>query len=115
VVKDFDGGGYITPAPLADLLIRTARSDLVVIRHIDIKDQLSSLRDQCTRRQRLPVSRLKLSAPDVSLPPASTVWMNLRPRSGSRKLDWDERSFTPVGWRKTSWCMTGTALTLAEY
>lgn len=44
MVKDLDGCGDVTPTQLTYPLVRTARPDLVVIRHVDIEYEFSPLR-----------------------------------------------------------------------
>jgi hypothetical protein len=62
VIQDFDRRGDEPPTPLADLLVRAACSNLVIVRHIDIKDQLSPLRLQCSSSKGLPITWLLLSS-----------------------------------------------------
>lgn len=58
-VDHLDGHCDKGPAFVADVCALTARSDVVVIRHIDIKDQLFGDRAECTGfAQRLPVTRV---------------------------------------------------------
>lgn len=48
----------VAPTTNTNISTRAARSDLVVIRHIDIEHELSLLRPQCGSLHRLPISWL---------------------------------------------------------
>ena len=60
-VEDFDRHRDEAPAPLAHGLVLTARSDLVVVGHVDIKDELAQLRLERGLEERLAVFRLSTS------------------------------------------------------
>jgi len=62
MIEYFDRCGYETPTALTDLLVGATGTNLVVIRHIDIEDQLSSLWLQRPGGKRLSVSRLHVSS-----------------------------------------------------
>lgn len=58
MIQHFYGGGNKAPASLTNSLIRATRSDLIVIGHINIKNELSPLWLKSARGKRLPVLRL---------------------------------------------------------
>lgn len=58
MIQHFHGGGNKAPAPPTNSLVRATRSDLIVISHINIKNELSPLWLKSARGKRLPVLRL---------------------------------------------------------
>lgn len=68
MIQHLYGGGDKAPAPLTNGFVRAARSDLIVIGHINIKNELSPLWLKSARGKRLPVFRLySVSAVAVSM------------------------------------------------
>jgi hypothetical protein len=61
VIEHFDCRCDKPPTSLADLLVGTARSNLVIVRHVDVKDELSPLRLQRSSGERLTIPWLLLS------------------------------------------------------
>lgn len=57
-VEDLHSRSNETPAAFADLLVRAASTDLVIVGHIDIENELTALRLKRTCRERLAVARL---------------------------------------------------------
>jgi hypothetical protein len=57
-IENVGSGCDVAPTTLAHGLVRAARSDLVVVCHVDIEYQLSSLRLKGVWSKRLLVSRL---------------------------------------------------------
>jgi len=58
-VQDSRSSSNEPPAPLAHVLVLTACSDLVVVGHVDIEDELASKRDEGGWTEGLLVSRLE--------------------------------------------------------
>jgi hypothetical protein len=59
LVEDLDRSANERPAALADLLVRAAGTDLIVVGHIDIEDELAALRLERAGRERLAVAGLR--------------------------------------------------------
>lgn len=57
-IEDTDRSADEAPAAFADVRSRTARSDAVVVRHVNIKNELSLSGGKCARPYGLPVTRL---------------------------------------------------------
>ncbi len=99
VVQHFHRRCYISPAPPTDLLVRAARPDLIVIRHVDIEYQLSPLRLEGSSSQCLPISRLHPSYqrhPDPYMRPTYPSRV-LRPNLEPRRIEPDYLLLEIVG------------------
>jgi hypothetical protein len=65
LVQDLDRRPNESPAPLTDLLVCAASTDLVVVSHIDIEHEFAALRLKRASGKRLAVTGLHVSIPVV--------------------------------------------------